>query len=460
MHAYVYTYKKNQSINPRKNSKKKMGGDEIAGLEEGFDWLRTLVNNNPWEYCVIWKLGDDPSRFIEWGSCFCSGAEIKIKDEKGLQKKQFSFGECRDYKLIKHPIRTLSCSYLAKLPPVIPLYSGIHGDVVISKRARWTFHNNPSASDDQPNGTQVLIPVACGLIELFSTKHVQKDQKIIDYICGGFKLCFKQPNMSENPHTNDYLQKCHFLNFVPQPNSNYSSFEGSSTCSSLSNEPKLNSDSVVLTMLPQIPSKIKRKKLCTDSALARVNEKNGAKIAQKPEKGVFKSKNLVTERNRRKRIKAGMFALRSLVPKITKMDRAATLGDAADYIVELLETIENYEDELKAMEEEDYFDKVSFDELKSAEKKKEGPSDQMTTIKVQVEVSQLGTRDFLVKLVCKQKRGGFSRLMEAMDSLGLQVTDSNVTTFNGSVLTVLKVEAKTMEVEPNSLKHLLVQLIS
>ncbi|KAL7113669.1 hypothetical protein ACP275_04G074900 [Erythranthe tilingii] len=267
--------------------------------------------------------------------------------------------------------------------------------------------------------------------------------------------------MSENPHTNDYLQKCHFLNFVPQPNNNnYSSFEGSSTCSSLSNEPKLNSDSIVLTMLPQIPPKIKRKKSCTDSALARVNEKNGPKTAQKLEKGVFKSKNLVTERNRRKRIKAGMFALRSLVPKITKMDRAATLGDAADYIEELLETIVNYEDELKAMEEEEYFDKVSFDELKSAEKKKEGPSDQMTPIKVLVEVSQLGTRDFLVKIVCKQKRGGFSRLMEAMDSLGLQVTDSNVTTFNGSVLTVLKVEAKTMEVEPNSLKHLLVQLIS
>lgn len=34
------------------------------------------------------------------------------------------------------------------------------------------------------------------------------------------------------------------------------------------------------------------------------------------------------------------------------MDRAATLGDAADYIEELVETIENYRDELRAMDDE------------------------------------------------------------------------------------------------------------
>lgn len=28
-----------------------------AGLEKGIEWL---VNNQPWDYCVIWKLGHDP----------------------------------------------------------------------------------------------------------------------------------------------------------------------------------------------------------------------------------------------------------------------------------------------------------------------------------------------------------------------------------------------------------------
>ncbi|KAH6800463.1 hypothetical protein C2S52_000927 [Perilla frutescens var. hirtella] len=84
------------------------------------------------------------------------------------------------------------------------------------------------------------------------------------------------------------------------------------------------------------------------------NEKLGTKTRQKTEKGPFKSKNLMSERNRRKRIKDGELALRALVPKITKIDKVATLVDAADYIKELLKTIRNYHDELQELEEEDF----------------------------------------------------------------------------------------------------------
>ncbi|KAK6163981.1 hypothetical protein DH2020_000845 [Rehmannia glutinosa] len=331
----------------------------MAALETVVEWLRPLVNNKkqPWDYCLIWKLGDDPSRFIEWGACCCSGGnrpeDIKIKDENGLEKHLID--ECKD-EVFKHLVRSKGCKKLAQLPSAIPLYSGIHGDVVISKQPRWTVQSNPSALDDEPNGTQVLIPVASGLIELFSTEH-------------------------------------------------------------------------------------------------------------KAEKGVFKSKNLMTERNRRKRIKDGMFALRALVPKISKMDRASTLGDAAEYIKELQETIDNYHDELRAMEKEEECNKVNakpnLTKLnRDCSDKKGGAIEKTQPVEVQVEVSQLGTKGFLLKLICQQKRGGFSRLMEAIDSLGLKVTDANVTTLNGSVLNVLKVEANRTEVELNNLKRSLIQLVS
>ena len=65
---------------------------------------------------------------------------------------------------------------------------------------------------------------------------------------------------------------------------------------------------------------------------------------------------------------------------------------------------------------------------------------------MKIEVSQIGTRDFLVKIICTQKRGGFLRLMQAMDSFGLQVTDANVTTSNGLVLNVLKAEVILFEI--------------
>lgn len=31
-------------------------------LETPVEWLRPFVESKAWDYCVVWKLGDDPSR--------------------------------------------------------------------------------------------------------------------------------------------------------------------------------------------------------------------------------------------------------------------------------------------------------------------------------------------------------------------------------------------------------------
>jgi UTP:GlnB (protein PII) uridylyltransferase len=59
----------------------------------------------------------------------------------------------------------------------------------------------------------------------------------------------------------------------------------------------------------------------------------------------------------------------------------------------------------------------------------------------------MSQREFLVKFYCEQKQGGFSRLMEALNSLGLQVADANITTFCGMVLNILKVEVRFQAME-------------
>lgn len=55
----IYTiYKETQ-----KNKSSEARGD-MRDLEKAVEWLRPFVDSKAWDYCVVWKLGDDPSRYF------------------------------------------------------------------------------------------------------------------------------------------------------------------------------------------------------------------------------------------------------------------------------------------------------------------------------------------------------------------------------------------------------------
>lgn len=58
----------------------------------------------------------------------------------------------------------------------------------------------------------------------------------------------------------------------------------------------------------------------------------------------------------------------------------------------------------------------------------------------QVEVNQIDGKEFFVKVFCEHKAGGFVRLMEALDSIGLEVKNANITSFRSLVSSIFTVE--------------------
>ncbi|KAJ6351597.1 hypothetical protein OIU78_007499 [Salix suchowensis] len=480
----------------------------MRGLNRAMERLRPLVGSNAWDYCVVWKLGDDPSRFIEWVGCCCGGGGgggYNVERDRGEDAQVGEGPFCKDV-YFKHPARTKACEALSRFPSSMPLYSGIHGEVVISSEPRWLYHDTATTIDSntllEVAGTQVLIPVIGGLVELFAAKHMEKDGKMIESIRAHCHVPVKQEavtehgysNSSFNDHCLDSLfeenlpHSCHLLSLIPhaqfllpltQPR-NSIIFEGSSSGSNPSNEaPSLVS---YASQLPQHghlelstgKSSGSRKSYHDENILkqrtcfAECNKKV-PKVMRRSEKDDYKSKNLVTERNRRTRIKTGLFALRALVPKISKMDKAAILGDAIDYIGELLNEVKNLQDEIKNAEEEEC--RASNIELKTSkleiyqeEHVSSSKVDQDSSgfvekkgAEVQLEVDQISERHFLLKFLCEQRQGGFGRLMETIHSLGLQILDVNITTFNGKVLNILKVEADK-DIHPKILRKSLIEL--
>ncbi|XP_031261003.1 transcription factor DYT1-like [Pistacia vera] len=145
---------------------------------------------------------------------------------------------------------------------------------------------------------------------------------------------------------------------------------------------------------------------------------------------MYKSKNLHAERRRRQKLGDRLLALRSLVPIITNMNKATIVEDAITYIQMLQRNVKVLSDQLLEIDslsvEED--EKPTRDEINASEQmKKYG-------IKEDVKVTGIDGNKLWIRVVFEKKRGGITKFLEALTSLGFELTDANVTTSKGAIL--------------------------
>ncbi|XP_022720833.1 uncharacterized protein LOC111278492 [Durio zibethinus] len=142
----------------------------------------------------------------------------------------------------------------------------------------------------------------------------------------------------------------------------------------------------------------------------------------------FKSKNLHAERRRRQKLSDRLLSLRSIVPIITNMNKATIIEDAITYIQELQKTSEVLSGQLLQMEgsseEEGKPIRIEIDAAEDPKK---------CGIKEEVKVTNIDGNKLLIKIILEKKRGCFTKLIEAMNYLGFELSETNVTTFKGAM---------------------------
>ncbi|KAL0794559.1 hypothetical protein Bca101_065936 [Brassica carinata] len=388
----------------------------MRGGERVKEFLRPFVDSREWDFCVIWKLGDDPSRFIEWVGCCCSGSYIdkNIKHEPEEEEIQKVGSFCRDEDN-KHHIRTLACEALSRFPLFMPLYPGIHGEVVMSKSPRWLVNSGPGSKQDIFS-TRVLVPVRDGLVELFSFIMKPVDESMVDLIISHCNTFFE-------PFPEQTLP----FKLIPRAEE------------SVAQAPCL---------LMHKEEDVLMQNIIDDKKMVKEN---------------FKSKNLHSERKRRERINQRIYALRALVPNVTKMNKNGTLSDAVDYIKQLLVEKQKLEDELSGFNEiecrgvaaeggESAITKPQANIFSSRLNKK-------VNNEVTLEVYETGERGFLIRVEQEHKQDGFKRLIEAVDSCGLEIIDVNFTRLNLRVMTILNVKASKDGTIPENLRDFLLKMM-
>ncbi|KAG7540962.1 Myc-type basic helix-loop-helix (bHLH) domain [Arabidopsis thaliana x Arabidopsis arenosa] len=180
------------------------------------------------------------------------------------------------------------------------------------------------------------------------------------------------------------------------------------------------------------------------------------------------SKNVVSERNRRQKLNQRLFALRSVVPNISKLDKASVIKDSIDYMQELIDQEKRLEAEIRELESRsillenpirDYDCANNFGENQLQDftdnngmrSKKFKHMDYDTRVQhypievLEMKVTWMGEKTVVVCITCSKKRETMLQLCKVLESLNLNILTTNFSSFTSRLSTTLFVQADEEE---------------
>ncbi|CAL5033137.1 unnamed protein product [Urochloa decumbens] len=172
------------------------------------------------------------------------------------------------------------------------------------------------------------------------------------------------------------------------------------------------------------------------------------------------NKNILMERDRRRKLNEKLYALRSVVPNITKMDKASIIKDAIEYIQQLQAEERQVLQEVRALEaaaggapqadQEECCDE--HDEMTTKLKRARSVPSMVAAAHgappvevLELRVSEVGERVLVVSVTCGKRRDAMARVCRAIEDLRLRIITASITAVAGCLMHTVFVEVDHMD---------------
>ncbi|XP_065873167.1 transcription factor bHLH18-like [Euphorbia lathyris] len=147
---------------------------------------------------------------------------------------------------------------------------------------------------------------------------------------------------------------------------------------------------------------------------------------------------VIAERKRREKLSQRFIALSSIVPGLKKMDKASVLGEAIKYLKHMQDRVKTLEEQAakRPMESVVFVKKSQVytdDDLSSSSDENFDGSCDQTLPEIEARVSD---KDVLIRIHCENQKGCIQKILNQVEKLPLNVTNTSILPFGNSTLDV------------------------